>query len=111
MNTAFFHLSTWTDWLDNPGSGPVIPFDPGSGVTDKSDLFEYECSVCTWLAGPIEVDTRSTFRVVANPVQFDEKPPAIRRGPEHAQDTETLLLEMGLEWERIEALKQSGAIN
>ena len=32
---AFFHLSTWTDWLDDPGTGPVLPFDPGSGVTDK----------------------------------------------------------------------------
>lgn len=65
---AFFHLSTWTDWLDHPGTGPVIPFDPGSGVTDKSSLYQYECDACTWLAGPISVDTRSTFRVVEGDV-------------------------------------------
>ncbi|MCA9509877.1 MAG: CoA transferase [Myxococcota bacterium] len=52
----------------------------------------------------------STFPIVASPVQFDETPPAIRRAPEHAQDTEAFLLELGLPWERIEALKRSGAI-
>lgn len=51
-----------------------------------------------------------TFPVVPNPVQFDETPPSIRRAPEHAQDTETFLLELGLAWERIEELKRSGVI-
>lgn len=53
----------------------------------------------------------STFPVVTNPVQFDETPPELRRAPEHAQDTEAVLLEMGLDWERIAALKESGAIS
>lgn len=65
---AFFHLSTWTDWLDDPGTGPVVPFDAGSGVTDKASLYEYECSACTWLASPLFVDTRATFRVVEGDV-------------------------------------------
>ena len=53
----------------------------------------------------------SSFPVVTNPVQFDETPPDLRRAPEHAQDTEAVLLEMGIEWERIAALKESGAIS
>jgi crotonobetainyl-CoA:carnitine CoA-transferase CaiB-like acyl-CoA transferase len=53
----------------------------------------------------------STFPIVANPVQFDETPPVIRRAPEHAEDTEAVLLDMGIEWERIASLKQSGAIS
>lgn len=61
---AFFYLSTWTDWLDDPGTGAVIPFDPGSGVTDSSSIYEYECEACNWLAGPLSVDARTTFRVV-----------------------------------------------
>ncbi len=59
----------------------------------------------------IEVGDGSTFRVVASPVQFDEQPFELRKGPEHAQHTEEILLELGLEWERITALKESGAIN
>jgi crotonobetainyl-CoA:carnitine CoA-transferase CaiB-like acyl-CoA transferase len=61
----------------------------------------------------VEVDAGdgSTFKLVANPVQFDEAPPALRRGPESGQHTEEILLERGLEWEKIVALKESGAIN
>jgi crotonobetainyl-CoA:carnitine CoA-transferase CaiB-like acyl-CoA transferase len=55
-------------------------------------------------------DDRS-FQVVANPVQFDETPPVLRKGPEHAQHTEEFLLEFGLEWQKIAELKKSGAIN
>ncbi|MEE2663014.1 MAG: CoA transferase [Myxococcota bacterium] len=51
-----------------------------------------------------------TFPCVTSPVQFDEQPIELRKAPEHAQDTETLLLEFGIEWDRIAALKQSGAI-
>ncbi|MEE3330988.1 MAG: CoA transferase [Myxococcota bacterium] len=53
----------------------------------------------------------SSFPIVTSPVQFDETPPELRRAPEHAQDTEAVLLEMGLEWERIAALKEAGAVS
>jgi crotonobetainyl-CoA:carnitine CoA-transferase CaiB-like acyl-CoA transferase len=59
----------------------------------------------------IDAGDGSSFQVVANPVQFDETPPELSRGPEHAQHTEELLLECGLEWETIAELKQKGAIN
>ncbi len=52
----------------------------------------------------------TTFQLVANPVQFDEAAPALRPAPEHGQDTETVLLELGLEWDEIARHKQSGAI-
>lgn len=58
----------------------------------------------------IDAGDGSMFQVVANPVQFDETPPALHKGPEHAQHTEEFLLEFGLEWNRIEALKQGGVI-
>jgi crotonobetainyl-CoA:carnitine CoA-transferase CaiB-like acyl-CoA transferase len=61
----------------------------------------------------VEVDKGdgTTFPLVANPVQFDERPPEITRAPEHAQHTEEILLEFGLEWDRIASLKESGAIS
>jgi crotonobetainyl-CoA:carnitine CoA-transferase CaiB-like acyl-CoA transferase len=59
----------------------------------------------------IDAGDGSSFRVVANPVQFDETPPELRKGPEHAQHTEEFLLECGLPWEKIAELKQKGAIN
>ena len=59
----------------------------------------------------IDAGDGSHFQVVSNPVQFDETPPELRKGPEHGQHTEEFLLEFGLEWERIAELKASGAIN
>jgi crotonobetainyl-CoA:carnitine CoA-transferase CaiB-like acyl-CoA transferase len=59
----------------------------------------------------IDAGNGSVFQVIANPVQFDETPPTLRTGPEHAQDTESFLLEFGLDWDRISALKEMGAIN
>lgn len=60
---------------------------------------------------PVDAGDGSQFRLVANPVQFDGETPVLRKGPEHAQHTEEVLLEIGLEWERIVELKQAGAIN
>jgi crotonobetainyl-CoA:carnitine CoA-transferase CaiB-like acyl-CoA transferase len=59
----------------------------------------------------VDAGDGSTFQVVSNPVQFDERPPALSKGPESGQHTEEILLERGVPWERIAELKKSGAIN
>lgn len=51
-----------------------------------------------------------TYELVASPVLFDETPLRLRPAPEFAQDTETLLLELGHDWDRILALKENGTI-
>ncbi len=43
-------------------------------------------------------------------VQIDERPPPLRRAPEHGEHTETVLLEAGYTWERITELKDAGAV-
>ncbi|MGW0323330.1 CaiB/BaiF CoA transferase family protein [Nocardia sp. NPDC003183] len=50
------------------------------------------------------------YRTVSAPVQFDEQPAPASRAPEYGEHTETILLELGLEWDDIIAAKESGAI-
>ena len=55
-------------------------------------------------------DDGSSYRLVSNPVQFDERPTELRRAPEAGEHTEEVLLELGADWDRIIALKERGAI-
>ena len=51
------------------------------------------------------------FRVVAPPYQFDEKPSTpVGPAPELGQHTEEILLESGLDWDAISALRDDGAL-
>jgi crotonobetainyl-CoA:carnitine CoA-transferase CaiB-like acyl-CoA transferase len=58
----------------------------------------------------VDAGDGTCFRLVASPVQFDERPTRPRRAPEAGEHTEQVLLEHGLDWERIAALRSSGAI-
>jgi crotonobetainyl-CoA:carnitine CoA-transferase CaiB-like acyl-CoA transferase len=56
------------------------------------------------------IDGSKPIRVVRSPVQFDGAPARSDRAPEPSEHTETVLLELGLDWDRIERLKAAGAI-
>jgi crotonobetainyl-CoA:carnitine CoA-transferase CaiB-like acyl-CoA transferase len=46
-----------------------------------------------------------TYELVANPCQFDERTPELTPAPEVGAHTEEVLLEIGLDWEEIGALR------
>ncbi|HKS98281.1 MAG TPA: CoA transferase [Rugosimonospora sp.] len=48
--------------------------------------------------------------LVASPVQFDVQPPELSPAPEFAAHTEEILLDLGLDWPQIAALKTANAI-
>ena len=63
-------------------------------------LFEVEAS-----------DGGDPIRLVRGPVQFNHEPVKTTRAPQASEHTEIVLMEMGMEWERIEQLKAAGAIS
>jgi len=60
--------------------------------------------------GDVALDGGGGYRLPRVPVQFDERPPDLRRAPEHGEHTEQVLLELGYSWDDIAALGASSAI-
>lgn len=50
------------------------------------------------------------LELAASPVQFDTQPPDLDPAPSFAAHTEEILQEIGLDWDRIIALKEAGAV-
>jgi crotonobetainyl-CoA:carnitine CoA-transferase CaiB-like acyl-CoA transferase len=50
------------------------------------------------------------YDLVNSPVLFDEVLPTLHRAPEFAEHTELVLMDLGVDWDRIAALKESGAV-
>ncbi|RZV54795.1 MAG: CoA transferase [Pseudomonadales bacterium] len=56
------------------------------------------------------IDGGRPIRLVANPVQFNGEKVETERSPQASEHTEMVLMDLGIEWDEIEKLKERGAI-
>jgi len=80
-------------------AGPWAPVQDTLQAADDAQIRANEYIVST---GELEL--------VANPVQFDVSAPQTRPAPGFAEQTDEILLELGLDWDRIIELKTVGAV-
>ena len=83
---------------------------PWAPVQSVSEILDDPQVVANGYIGDVEVDGKVVYRLPAVPVQFDGKPPELRRAPEHGEHTEALLVELGYSWEEIGNLKEAGVL-
>jgi crotonobetainyl-CoA:carnitine CoA-transferase CaiB-like acyl-CoA transferase len=103
---AEFAKRTYAEWkqlLD----GLDAPWAP---VQSVPELLEDPQVKANGYIGDVVIDGEVAYRLPAVPVQFDGQPPAMRRAPEHGEDTETVLNQLGYDWDDIIAFKEAGVI-
>ena len=79
-------------------------------VQSAHELHQDEQVLANGYLPELSAENGARFRLAANPVQFDETPPSLRRAPGIGEDTDAVLLELGFEIERILELKASGVL-
>jgi len=58
----------------------------------------------------VDCEGDRTYSLPTGAVQFDERPPVLRRAPEHSEHSEEVLLDLGYTWSDIGDLKVAGVI-
>ena len=79
-------------------------------VQHPGELYDDPQVIANGYLPEAELNDGSRAQLVANPVQFDEQPFAISGAPECGQNTEEVLLELGLDWDDLARLKSEKAI-
>jgi crotonobetainyl-CoA:carnitine CoA-transferase CaiB-like acyl-CoA transferase len=96
-------LAHWRTRLDAQ-EGPWAPMQTALELHDDPQ------AIANGYLREVDAGDKGRFALVASPVQFDQTSPPLAASPEMGQNTETVLLERGLDWDEITALKQARAI-
>jgi crotonobetainyl-CoA:carnitine CoA-transferase CaiB-like acyl-CoA transferase len=101
-----FALRTLEEWRQKLATmeGPWAPMQSAEEIHDDPQ------TTANGYLREVDGGDKGRFKLVANPVQFDQVPPDFGPSPEMGQHTEEVLLELGLSWGEITEHKKSGAI-
>ena len=100
-----FATKTSQEWADLLHAADV----PHAPVLDYAALSEHAQFWANGYLREVEHERLGKMRVHGPPVRMSKTPPEIQGGgPELAQHTEAVLLELGYTWEQIEALNRKG---
>jgi crotonobetainyl-CoA:carnitine CoA-transferase CaiB-like acyl-CoA transferase len=103
---AIFESQTLVEW-QAAFADESFPWAPFQRVTE---LAADRQVIANGYVGEVAVDGGEPFCMPTGAVQFDEQAVALRRAPEHGQDTEQVLIELGLGWDEITRLKDTGVV-
>ena len=84
----------------------TFPWEPFQAVTEMADDRQV---IANGYLGRID-DGAVAFSMPAGAVQFDERPAAMRRAPEHGQHTDEVLLDLGCTMDEILDLKVADVV-
>jgi crotonobetainyl-CoA:carnitine CoA-transferase CaiB-like acyl-CoA transferase len=101
-----FASRTYAEWKDILSKLDA----PWAPVQSIEELLTDPQVIANQYLGDVIVEGGPTYRLPTVPVQFDEQPPGLRPAPEHGEHTESILLELGYDWDQIMALKDSAII-
>jgi crotonobetainyl-CoA:carnitine CoA-transferase CaiB-like acyl-CoA transferase len=96
-------LAEWTKRFDTMEG----PWDPVKNSLEVG--LDEQLRVNGFVAEVTDVEG-NTRQLITSPVQFDESPATPQRGPQFAEHTDEVLAELGLDQDRIIALKIAGAV-
>ncbi len=81
-----------------------------SPVQTAGEVLEDPMALANGYVREVEAKSGTKFRMVGAPLQFNEEPADITRGPDHGEHTDEVLTELGLDTEQLLDLKIKGVI-